>query len=83
MVQIYYYTDIQQNLEDVVHTVLEGGGNIGETIMHDKGFVGAVSRAKCGLPLSPFGYADQAVSAAKDHLGKAARWREVGQTSRE
>ena len=55
MVQINHYTNIQQNLEDVVYKVLEGGGIIGETIMHDKGFVGAVPRAKCGLP---FGYAD-------------------------
>ena len=50
MVHIYHYTDVQQALEDATHKVLEGGGSLGETGMHDEEFVGAVPRAKGGLP---------------------------------
>ena len=48
--QIYHYIDDQQVLEDVAHKVLEGGRSISEVVMYDKKFVGAVLRAKGGLP---------------------------------
>ena len=50
MVHIYHYTDVQQDLEGAVHKMLEGGGSLGETGLHDKEFVGAVSRTKGGPP---------------------------------
>ena len=51
VVQIYHYADVQQVLEDAVHKVLEGG-SLGETGMHNKKFIGAVSRAKGVLPFA-------------------------------
>ena len=54
--------------------MLEGGGSLGETGMHDKGFVGAVSRAKGGLPSVLLRLCGP---SRKVHLGKGVGWREV------
>ena len=73
VVWIYHYTDIQQVLEDCVHKVLEGGRSFGETSMHDKGFVGAVSCAKSGLP-SVLLRLCRPSRKWKVHLGKGMGW---------
>lgn len=42
---------VQEIAEDVVHEGLEGGGGVGETEGHDKGFEVAVASAESGFPL--------------------------------
>ena len=48
------YTTIQMSSRSIKRG--KGGRHIGEIAVHDEGIVGAVSRAKGGLPFVPFGY---------------------------
>lgn len=61
---------VQEIAKDVVHESLEGGGSVGETEGHDKGFEVAVASAESGLPLVTFLDPDKVVSPAKVEFGE-------------
>ena len=83
VVQIYNYAHVQQVLEDAVHKVLEGGGSLGETGMHNKEFIGAVSRAKGVLPFVLLRLREPSCKRRKGPSWQRCGQREVDQASQE
>ena len=64
IIEVYYYTNIQHNAEDVIHKSLKGGGPIGKSERNYQPFKRAIASAEGGFPFVTIRYANQMVGMA-------------------
>ena len=73
VVQIHHYEFVKDIGEDRVHKMLESGGSVSETEVHDHKIKGTVSSAEGGFPLVAGSNANEVVSATKVDFGEDLR----------
>src|SRR5882672_5455176 len=69
IVEVDHYKDVIHVSEDMVHEGLECSGSIGEPHGHNQEFEGAISGAKCCLPLMASGDTNIVVAGPQVKLG--------------